>query len=97
MANQYAMQPDRKPESAQELAARGDALYESQIRPQVESGNRGKVVAIDVISGVYALAGNALDAADRLLAQRPDAEIWCVRIGHRGLHHIGARSVAVST
>ena len=93
MAND-AMKPDHKQTSAEEVAAQGDALYESQIRPQVESGNRGKVVAIDILSGVYALAGNALDAADRLLAQRPDAEIWCVRIGHRGLHHIGARSVA---
>ena len=83
-----------KPDSAEEVAVLGDALYESRIKTEVEAGNRGKVVAIDVLSGLYALAENALDAADRLLAQSPDAEIWCVRIGHRGLHHIGARSLA---
>jgi hypothetical protein len=32
---------------------------------------------------------NALVASERLLAEHPEAEIWCVRIGHRALHRIG--------
>ncbi len=32
--------------SKEEFAQRGDALYETQIRPQVEEGNHGKIVAI---------------------------------------------------
>ena len=32
--------------SKEEFAQRGDALYDSQIRSQVEEGNHGKIVAI---------------------------------------------------
>jgi len=32
--------------SKEEFAQRGDALYESQIRAQVEEENHGKIVAI---------------------------------------------------
>jgi hypothetical protein len=32
--------------SKEEFAQRGDEIYESQIRSQVEEGNHGKIVAI---------------------------------------------------
>ena len=34
--------------SKEEFAQRGDALYESAVRSQVEEGNHGKIVAIDI-------------------------------------------------
>jgi hypothetical protein len=34
--------------SKEEFAQCGDALYESEIRSQVEEGNHGKIVAIDI-------------------------------------------------
>lgn len=75
--------------SAEETARRGDALYERMIRGKVESAHRGKVVAIDIDREEYVIADNALTASERLLAQHPDAEIWCVRVGSRVLHRIG--------
>jgi hypothetical protein len=37
----------RKPRySKEEFARRGDEIYESQVRSQVEEGNHGKIVAI---------------------------------------------------
>jgi hypothetical protein len=33
--------------SKEEFAQRGDEIYESQIRSQVEAGNQGKIVAIN--------------------------------------------------
>ena len=84
--------PTRQPRySAQETARRGDEIYERDIRPQVEATHQGKVVAIDIDSGAYILDDTALAASERLLAQHPDAEIWCVRVGYRALHHIGGR------
>ena len=77
--------------SAEETARRGDAIYERDIRAQVEPTSRGKVVAIDIDSGAYIIADNALTASERLLAQHPAAEIWCVRVGSRVLHRIGGR------
>ena len=32
--------------STQEFAQRGDLIYQTQIRPQIEAGNYGKIVAI---------------------------------------------------
>jgi hypothetical protein len=32
--------------SKEEFARRGDEIYESQVRSQVEEGNHGKIVAI---------------------------------------------------
>ena len=75
--------------SAEEVARRGDDIYEREIRARVEATNRGKVVAIDVDSGAYVIAENALVASERLLAERPNAEIWCVRVGHRALYRLG--------
>lgn len=77
--------------SAEETARRGDEIYERAIRPHVETAHYGKVVAIDIDSESYIIADNALVASERLLMQHPEAEIWCVRVGHRVLHHIGGR------
>ena len=79
--------------SAKETAQRGDAIYERDIRAKVEATYHGKVVAIDIESGTYVIDDNALAASERLLAQQPEAEIWCVRVGHRALHRIGGRPI----
>ncbi|WP_281259049.1 hypothetical protein [Stenomitos frigidus] len=33
--------------SKAEFARRGDEIYETQVRPQVEEGNHGKIMPID--------------------------------------------------
>ena len=35
------------------LARIGDEIYENKVRPIVEEGNKGKIVAIDIESGDY--------------------------------------------
>jgi hypothetical protein len=80
----------RKPRySKEEFARRGAMIYETQVRQQVEEGNHGKIVAIDIETGAFELAKDSLTASDRLLAQYPDAQIWFVRIGHRAVHRVG--------
>ena len=69
--------------SQEEFARRGKEIYESQVRPQVEEGNHGKIVAIDIETGAFEVAKDSLTASDQLLARLPDAQIWFVRIGHR--------------
>lgn len=82
--------------SPEETARRGDDIYERQIRSQVEADNYGKIVAIDVETGSYALEETAVAASRQLQALQPSAEVWLVRVGHRGLHHIGASSARKS-
>ena len=75
----------RQPRLSQEEHARlGTAIYEQQVRPQVEAGNPGKIVAIDVETGAFEVAEDALTASQRLLTRYPHAKIWCIRIGYRG-------------
>jgi hypothetical protein len=77
--------------STEEHARRGAALYEERVRPQVEAGNQGKVVAVDVDTGTFEVAEDTLTASQRLLARCPDAQIWCVRIGYPAVHRFGPR------
>jgi hypothetical protein len=78
--------------SKEEFARRGEQLYQ-QLRPQLEPGNHGKIVAIDIDTGVFELAEGTLAAADRLLARYPEAQIWFVRIGYRAVHRLGPRTL----
>jgi hypothetical protein len=61
-------------------------MYEQTVRPRVEAGNRGKIVAIDVDD-------DTLTSAHRLLSRLPDAQIWFVRIGYPGVHRFGPRGM----
>ena len=76
----------------EETARLGDEIYERDIRPKVEAGHHGEVVAIDVETGRWAIGENGIDATDRLRSQHPEAyDIWCLRVGYRALHHLGGR------
>ena len=75
--------------SKEEFARRGNEIYERQVRSQVEEGNMGRIAAIDIETGAFEVAEDTLTASDLLLARHPDAQIWFVRIGHRGVHRLG--------
>jgi hypothetical protein len=79
--------------SKEEFAQRGDYLYETQIKSQVEAGNNNKIVAIDIETGTFEVADEILTATDRLFERIPDAQPWIVRIAHRAVHRFGARSL----
>jgi hypothetical protein len=89
--------PGRQPHLSKEEHARlGTAIYDQHVRPQVEAGNQGRIVAIDVETGAFEVADDTLTASERLLTRYPNAQIWCVRIGHRGVHRFGLHARAVS-
>ncbi len=79
--------------SKEEFARRGDEIYESQVRSQVEAGNLGKIVAIDIETGVFELADDTMSATRQLYDRVPDAQPWVIRIGYRAVHRFGARSL----
>lgn len=80
----------------EEFAQRGDALYETQIRSQVEFGNQGKIVAIDLETGDFEVDSSEIAAANRLEERHPDAQIWMVRIGSRYVRRFGQSSQKIS-
>jgi hypothetical protein len=82
---------DRGPQyPREEIASRGEEIYERQVRTQVEPRLNGKVVAIDVATGEFAVGDFAWEAADKLSARLPDAQVWFVRIGEPVFDRIGA-------
>lgn len=78
--------------SKEEFARRGDEIYETQVRPQVEAGKHGRIVAIDIETGDFEVDASEIAACDRLEARRPDAQIWIVRIGSRHVRRFGGRT-----
>lgn len=78
--------------SKEEFARLGDEIYESQVRSQVEVGNHGKIVAIDLETGDFEVDAREIAACDRLEARHPDAQIWIVRIGSRHVRRFGGRT-----
>lgn len=77
----------------EEYARLGNEIYESQVRSQVEEGNHGRIVAIDIETGAFEVADSVVSASEQLLAQYPDAQTWFIRIGHPAVYHFGARSL----
>lgn len=75
--------------SKEEFARRGNEIYKTQVHSQVEEGNHGKIVAIDIETGAFELADDTITASDRLLERCPNAQIWRIRIGHRAVHRFG--------
>ena len=82
--------------SKEEFAQRGDEIYESQVRSQVEEGNHGKIVAINIETGAFEVADLPMIAVDRLYEREPDAQPWVIRIGHRAVFRFGSRSLRKS-
>ena len=74
----------------EELARRGDEIYNRDIRPQVETGqNKGKLVLIDIETGAWEMDANEMAASKRMDARLPDAQVWMVRVGYSYVYRFG--------
>ena len=79
----------------EEFARRGDAIYERDIRPNLNRSQKGQFVAIDIESGDYEVDADELAASDRLQARMPSAQIWLRRVGSRYVRRFGLRGRSV--
>jgi hypothetical protein len=77
--------------SKEEFSRRGDAIYETHVRPQLKPDDDGKFAAIDIESEEFAIDADELKACHKLRKRIPDAQIWMVRIGYRYVHRFGGR------
>jgi len=80
----------RQPESGRDaFAYRGSEIFRREVQPRLGADDTGKVIAIDVETGEFALGADAVAASEQLRARRPHAQIWLERAGHSALHRIG--------
>ena len=77
----------------EEFARRGDALFESKVRPKLKPGDDEKFVAIDIETGEYEIHSNEMTAVNRLYKRIPDAQVWLVQAGTGYLDRFGGAGV----
>ena len=71
------------------VASRGKQIYQQQIQDIVEPEHKGKFLSVDIETRDYEIGTDDLSPTMRLLAKRPDATIYSLRIGFRSAHRIG--------
>jgi hypothetical protein len=74
----------------EELARRGEEIYEKEILPRLAGEDPGKFVLIDIETGDYEVDADELAASDRLLALHPNAQVWFRRVGSRHVRRFGS-------
>src|SRR5262245_6926971 len=81
--------------NTRETVRLGEELYEREIRARDEPGHKGKMLALDINSGAYALGDDSMTAFDGLKKSHPDARIYILRVGFPTAVKLGAgRSVS---
>jgi len=76
--------------SREDVARRGDEIYEREVLPRLAPEDEGKFVLIDVITGSYEMDRDEVAASDRLLARQPDAQVWMRQTGSRYARRFGS-------
>ena len=75
--------------SPQEIARRGEEIYARQISPVHAERSAGQFVVVDIESGAFEIAADDLSATKLLLAKRPSAVLYGLRIGQRAAYRLG--------
>jgi hypothetical protein len=73
----------------EEIARRGQDIYDHEIRDKVESAHRGEFLVVDVLTGAYEIARDDLTASDRALEKNPKAVLYGVKIGSAAAYRLG--------
>jgi hypothetical protein len=77
--------------SLDEVARRGDEIYEREVLPRLGPEDEAKFALIDVETGDYEVDRDEIAASDRLLARRPDAQVWTRQVGSKYARRFGPR------
>jgi len=75
--------------STKEIATRGREIYEKQLRQQLEPGNNGKYLVIDIETGEYEIDDDGDAASLRARKKNPDGVRYGMRVGYRAWGRIG--------
>jgi hypothetical protein len=67
--------------SPDEIAQRGEAIYQRDIQKKVEADHKGKILVLDIYTGDYEIDSDHLTALRRARAKNPDATLYALRVG----------------
>jgi hypothetical protein len=80
----------------EEIASRGKAIYEQQIRPKVEPEQIGKYLVINIETGEYEMDDDEVAVSQRAYAKHPGAPLFGMRIGSGAWGRIGPHGAATA-
>lgn len=83
--------------SSDEIAERGQALYDRDIHDKLDASARGKFLALNIETGEYEIDADERAALKRARAKHPGAAVYLLRIGHPAAYRLGRKAVAVSS
>jgi hypothetical protein len=75
--------------SREEFARRGKDILERRVKPRLRPEDDNQFIAIDIESEDFEIDADDYTAAERLLARKPDAQIWLERAGQPAAYRIG--------
>ena len=76
----------------EDVANRGEAIYQEQIKPLVDPLHYGKFLVIDVETGDYEIGKRMREASKILRERRPKAITYGVRVGFLAAYRMGGRN-----
>jgi hypothetical protein len=80
----------------EEIAARGQAIYEQQLRSKLEPEHAGKYLVINIDTGDYEIGEDGLAVSKRAYAKYPGAPLYGTRVGERAWGRIGMHGAVAS-
>ena len=74
----------RREISPEDAEAFGKRIYEEKVRPTISGGEEpiGYFLSFDFDSGDWEIDESRLEAPLRLLARKPDADVFTVKVGY---------------
>ena len=79
--------------TTEQVAHRGEAIYQEKIKSAVEPKHRGRFVAINVATGEYEIDDRMLPALQRAQAKWRDKQLYVKRVGYEAAVRIGGSAV----
>lgn len=77
----------------EEIARRGNEIYQRNIRSQVMPQHKGQFLILDILSGDYEIDADDMSAEERLRARRPDGVLFGLRIGYTSAYTLAGRMI----
>lgn len=82
--------------SSEEIAERGQALFEHEIRDKLDANARGMFLVLDIETGEYEIDADQRAALKRARAKHPDAALYLLRVGYPSAYRLGRKAVTAS-
>jgi hypothetical protein len=75
--------------TSEEIARRGQALYDERLRADIDARHRGEFLVLDIETGEYELDVDELAALRRAKRKNAGAAFYILRIGYPAAYRIG--------